>query len=219
MQSNRSSLFVFSRMASAMVLSSTISLALVACGGGQAPGGGEAASQELVAAGAVETESPADEAALWAKGAALNAADLKAASQAEGSAAAKASAAVATAKALTPVTVYRFYNQNTSAHFYTSSVTERDAVRASVPYMTYEGAAFQASSQSDTGLSPVFRFLNQQTGVHFYTISASERDHIVANLPQYRLEGVAYYASQVAERGFARCTASIGPGRGFTSIP
>lgn len=131
-----------------------------------------------------------------AQGARLNAQELAAAG------AVASEGAVVVAKALTPVTVFRFYNRATSAHFYTASIAERNSVQANLPYMTYEGAAFQASGQSDAGLSPVFRFINQQSGVHFYTISATERDHIVATLPMYRYEGVAYYASQVAGTGF-----------------
>jgi hypothetical protein len=228
MQFNRNSKPVFWRVAPAMALA----VVLASCGGGQAPNEAEGSSQDLetadvpleASAGAMGTS--VDEAELWAKGAALNAQELKAASDAEASqpgspegsgaaVAAARSSLKATAKSLPEVTVYRFYNRNTSAHFYTASASERDSVRANVPYMTYEGPAFQAVGQSSTGLSPVFRFLNQQTGVHFYTISASERDHIVANLPQYRLEGVAYYASQVAGSGFRPLYRFYRAGQGF----
>lgn len=194
----------FSPFLSRLFVLAVCAVVLVGCGGGEA-----GPQQSSTTTGMVAREAPVstnvsqasgdttETDALLAQGAALNAQELKAAADV-----AMAQKSVAVAKALSPVTVYRFYNQNTSAHFYTSSVAERDNVRATVSYMTYEGVAFQASGASGTGLSPVFRFLNQQTGVHFYTISASERDHILATLPQFKLEGVAYYASQVAASGF-----------------
>lgn len=190
---------------SAPALALLLLVFLAACGGGEGPG----ASAEVMSAGsnasvAVTTKQDGSRVnGLWTRGAELNAADLKAAAgEAEDPVLQKVATLNAATKALTPVTVYRFYNQTTSAHFYTSSITERDTVRATLPSMTYEGPAFEASAESGTGLSPVFRFFNQQTGVHFYTISSTERDHIQNTLPQLTYEGVAYYASQVAGTGF-----------------
>lgn len=97
--------------------------------------------------------------------------------------------------------VYRFYNAQTGTHFYTSSSTERDSVRTTLHYMSYEGEAFLASSQHSAGLSPVYRFFNTVNGVHFYTISTAERDLIQDRLPQFTLEGIAYYASPVGGSG------------------
>lgn len=96
------------------------------------------------------------------------------------------------------VPVYRFYNLRTTAHFYTTSETERQWVIANLPFLTFEGAAFNASGTDAPGLSPVHRFYNVDTGVHFYTISEDERAHIVAQLPQFKYEGVAYHASAVS---------------------
>ena len=185
---------------------------VAACGGGENQGAATDAQGPGLSPVVADAAGTSQEAAavdqLLARGAELNALELKAAAEATpeqagpqplGAATTKDAAAT---KALAPVTVYRFYNQNTSAHFYTSSATERDSVRATLSFMSYEGPAFQASSQSGTGLSPVFRFFNQNTGVHFYTISATERDHLIASLPQFRYEGVAYYASKVAGTGF-----------------
>jgi hypothetical protein len=100
------------------------------------------------------------------------------------------------------VPVYRFFDTLTSAHFYTASADERDHIRVTLPYLQYEGEAFQASSQSASGLSRVYRFFNIQTGVHFYTISEQEKAFVQANYPQFKYEGVAYYASKVAGTGF-----------------
>ena len=153
-------------MLSRVAVLTVCTLALVACGGsgdGSPPQAATSADvvmrEATVSAKASSASGGATEVnALLAQGAGLNADELAVAAGA-----ARTQWPVAVAKALTPVTVYRFYNQVTSAHFYTSSAAERDNVQATLPFMTYEGSAFQASSQSGTGLSPVFRFFNQQT--------------------------------------------------------
>ena len=113
------------------------------------------------------------------------------------------------------LTVFRFYNTTSGAHFYTASVTERDEIRAQPSAFVYEGPAFQASSQGGVNLSPVYRFFNTSTGVHFYTISESEKNHIQQNLPQFHLEGVAYYASQAAASGFRPLYRAYVSNKGF----
>lgn len=138
---------------------------------------------------------------LWRKAASLNATELQEAEKVavQRSGADRSGASSATAKAVTNrLAVYRFFNSQTSAHFYTSSTAERDHVIATLPQFHYEGQAFWASASATAGMSPVYRFFNQQTGVHFYTISDDERDHILASLPQLHYEGVAYYASKTA---------------------
>lgn len=90
--------------------------------------------------------------------------------------------------------VFRFYNARTGAHFYTSSVAERDFVIARLPEFGYEGQRFQAANQPGAGLSPVFRFYNATTGAHFYTISAAERDFVIDRLPEFKYEGPTWYA-------------------------
>lgn len=98
--------------------------------------------------------------------------------------------------------VFRFFNSRTNAHFFTTSPSERDTVRSTLPFMSFEGIAFQASGASVPGLSQVHRFYNTQTGVHFYTISEAERAHVTANLPQFTYEGVAYHASTLEGTGY-----------------
>jgi hypothetical protein len=113
------------------------------------------------------------------------------------------------------VPVFRFFNSGTGAHFFTTSVAERDNIIANVPSFSYEGVAFHTSNAAAFGLSPVHRFLNQQTGVHFYTISETERAHIVANLPQFQYEGVAYYASTLSGTGYVPLFRFFYAARGF----
>ena len=91
--------------------------------------------------------------------------------------------------------VYRFYNIRTNAHFFTSSVIERDRVKLTNSDFSYEGSAFQTSPRAGNSVSPVYRFYNTSTGTHFYTISPAERNSIIARLPQYSFEGTAWYAS------------------------
>lgn len=99
--------------------------------------------------------------------------------------------------------IFRFFNEQTGAHFFTGSATERDLVQSTLsPPFKDEGTAFFAASASTPGLSQVYRFYNLRTGVHFYTISESEKASIEATLPDvFRLEGVSYHASEVGGQG------------------
>ncbi len=184
-----------------------LSLALSACGGGKtssaeapqvAPAQGSATSANPLPSGA-QTQ------AMLKKGAELNSAELtRAAAETAGQPVTQTGKKGTTkaATSATLVTVWRFFNTRTLAHFYTANEGEKEAVLASVPTFKLDGAAFYASSVSDTGLSPVHRFYNTQTGVHFYTISEDEKTMVMASLPQFNYEGVAYYASQVAGNQF-----------------
>jgi hypothetical protein len=202
-------------------------LALTACGGGQQAGSpvpvdASKNSAELTSFQATSNTLPSDETvALQIEGARLNSLELAqiaetgelsepyegllisgvAASEIAASGVAKSATKVAvSAVALLPV--YRFFNTRTSAHFFTSNTTERDAVIAKLPHLSYEGTAFYAYGSAATGLSPVHRFYNVATGVHFYTISEAERALVAANLPQFNYEGIAYYASTRSGTGF-----------------
>ncbi len=184
-----------------------VAVAFSGCGGNgrsAAEKSGAQTASSAASASATAQKSGASAAnadALWRQGAALNAAELQ---QAENTAEPRASAGRSAAsspraKAVSNrLAAYRFYNSQTSAHFYTSSESERDSVIASLPQFHYEGLAFWVAASASSGMSPVYRFYNRQTGVHFYTISDQERDHIQANLPQLHYEGVAYYASKTA---------------------
>jgi photosystem II stability/assembly factor-like uncharacterized protein len=103
------------------------------------------------------------------------------------------------AGALEPV--FRFFNTQTSAHFYTASASERDHVLATWPQFVYEGTAFFAAAAASSGTLPIYRFYNIQTGAHFYTASVAERDHVLATWPQFLYEGVRFYAFADSEPG------------------
>lgn len=186
-------------------------LALTGCGGNDRPAANasnRSASASSVPAPGEPQPAAADPALdkLWRQAAQLSTTELQAAEKvvAQRNQADRSGASGAKAKAVSNrLAVYRFFNSRTSAHFYTSSATERDSVIASLPQFHYEGQAFWASATATAGMSPVYRFFNRQTGVHFYTISDDERDFIQANLPQLAYEGVAYYASKTAGAGLS----------------
>jgi lysophospholipase L1-like esterase len=185
---------------------------LVACGGGSVPEeGGPAVRMEsdpgdqVLDEWAAEAESKdgpqvdplTDMEKMQLKlnrAAQLNREELEAARLAQEQAGGSESKAVVRPKAVVRVPVYRFWNPQTTAHFYTTSEVERDRVIATAPVFQYEGVAFHVSSEADPSLSAVHRFFNTATGVHFYTIGDAERDYVLANLPQMTYEGVAYYA-------------------------
>ena len=173
-----------------------VAATLSACGGGQS------ASNASPAADRVDSRQDSLSTEDWlSKGAELNRAELARAmskSSKEGGSLKGAKASAKGAADGSPVTVYRFFNSQTSAHFYTASEAEKSAILATLPQFKLDGAAFVASSTSGAGLSPVYRFFNTRTGVHFYTISEDEKAMVQANLPQFQYEGVVYFASQVA---------------------
>lgn len=123
--------------------------------------------------------------------------------------------ALATKATGSHVSVYRFYNPTTLAHFYTSSEAEKNTVLLNMPFFSYDGAVFTAAGGAAAGLSPVYRFLNRQTGVHFYTISETEKDDILARLPQFQLDGPAYFASKIPGPGFIPVHRFYQPGKGY----
>ncbi len=91
--------------------------------------------------------------------------------------------------------VYRFYNVNSSSHFFTSDAGERNFVIANYPSYVYEGIAFYAYKKALPDLDSVYRFYNFNTGAHFYTINQAERDYVIASFDSYAYEGDAWYAS------------------------
>lgn len=93
--------------------------------------------------------------------------------------------------------IYRFYNATTGAHFYTSSMAERDDVVNNNRHFFYEGTAFFAYGAAGAGLSTVYRFYALSAGSHFYTISELERQAVQGN-PGYRFEGPSWFATTAA---------------------
>lgn len=98
----------------------------------------------------------------------------------------------------TTTPIYRFWSDTMQGHFYTASITERDAVIATYPdsIWRYEGVAFSAFTQQRADATPIYRFWSTSKKHHFYTASTAERDAVIAQYDPYiwNYEGIAYYA-------------------------
>ena len=84
--------------------------------------------------------------------------------------------------------LYRFWSQRYQGHFYTASVTERDAVVANYPddEWSYEGIAYYIlPTGAGPGTTSVARFWSEKNRHHFYTASATERDAVIANYDDF----------------------------------
>lgn len=97
--------------------------------------------------------------------------------------------------------IYRFFNVQTGAHFFTANAAERDFVIQTYPQFQYENIAFYAYGQPTAGQSTVFRFFNTSNGAHFYTINQAESDFVRANYPVFKYEGPIWYAQASAAAG------------------
>lgn len=170
---------------------------LAACGGSE-PGKAPRSSTDIEETAIASDEHLNHINASSIKTAEINAAELQLASV-NGSKVADAVKTIGSNR----VSVYRFYNTQTGAHFYTSSEAEKSNILSSLPTFRFEGTAFYASSVEAEGLSPVFRFLNLQTGVHLYTISEDEKAYVSEKLSQFVYEGIAYYASKTEGAGLS----------------
>ena len=98
----------------------------------------------------------------------------------------------------TNVPVYRFWNKDTTDHFYTTSYTEKTQTEENYNSgrdgYKYEGIAFYVPAY---GYSAVYRFFNTATFSHAYITDESVKDDLILD-SQYgygcwRYEGVAWY--------------------------
>lgn len=87
----------------------------------------------------------------------------------------------------TGVPMYRMYNPNSSEHFYTASIAERENL-VSLGW-NYEGIGWYAPKKSGT---PVYRLYNANAGDHHYTSSLGERNHLIKL--GWRDEGIGWYS-------------------------
>ncbi|MEM7592970.1 MAG: hypothetical protein AAF383_15880 [Cyanobacteria bacterium P01_A01_bin.83] len=86
--------------------------------------------------------------------------------------------------------VYRFFNTQTGAHFYTNDENERDFVEDTLANYNFEGIKYYAFESEPTEIEtiPVFRMLNNDSGSHLYTIDQNEVNYIQENLPNFSFE-------------------------------
>ncbi|MEO0834643.1 MAG: hypothetical protein AAFY16_01380 [Cyanobacteria bacterium J06642_3] len=98
---------------------------------------------------------------------------------------------VLTGETLDGVTpVYRFFNTQTGAHFYTNDENEKNFVEDTLDNYNFEGIKYYAFESKPTEIEtiPVFRMLNNDSGSHLYTINQDEVSYIQDNLPNFSLE-------------------------------
>lgn len=84
-------------------------------------------------------------------------------------------------------TIFRFYNTETTTHFYTANPDEVDVILETLPHYRFEGPKFNV----EAGNTNVFRLFNLETGAHLYTTDQNERS-ILLQSSNFRDEGVAY---------------------------
>jgi len=99
---------------------------------------------------------------------------------------------------LTISSVFRFYNRSNGTHFYTASVSEKNAVIAkwSSTYR-YEGVAYNLNYGSGRNIDALYRFYNGRSKSHFYTANVAEKNAIIAKWPTiFRYEGIAWNVSK-----------------------
>ena len=98
-------------------------------------------------------------------------------------------------------TVYRFLNEDTGVHLYTTSEVERDSILNNLPNYILEGSTSEGSTYVSVDAltgnpepEQVYRLLNKDTGTHLYTISEIEKESVEANLDNFSLETESFFA-------------------------
>ena len=100
------------------------------------------------------------------------------------------------------VPIYRFYNDTTKDHFFTTSDQEKRAVeentRTGRDNYVYEGIAGYAYTG---GSWPVYRFFDEDNFNHYYTASESEKTSLLSGSARFRFEGIGWYACGLGSNG------------------
>ena len=94
--------------------------------------------------------------------------------------------------------VYRFWNEKTSDHFYTTSEEEKKQIQENLAsgedHYEYEGIAWYAPVNSG---KPVYRFFDIVSFDHYYTSNEDEKIRLTAEYYNgtgtFRYEGIAWY--------------------------
>ena len=109
------------------------------------------------------------------------------------------------------VPVYRFYNDKTKDHFFTTSEQEKQVVeengRTGKDDYVYEGIAWYAYTG---GSWPVYRFFDEINFNHYYTANENEKAELLAGNNHFCFEGIGWYASGLGSNG--------GGGNGYAGI-
>lgn len=97
--------------------------------------------------------------------------------------------------------VYRFFNTQTGAHFYTMDENEKNVIIDTLDNYNFEGEAYYAFASESAILEtvPLYRMLNTQTGSHLFTINRGEFETILDTLPHFNAEGIGGVTYHVLE--------------------
>ncbi len=100
-------------------------------------------------------------------------------------------------------TVYRFLNQDTGVHLYTTSKVERDNILETLPNYEFESFSYVSVDSLTGNPEPkeVYRLLNQDTGTHLYTISENEKNSVENTLDNFSLESESFFAYTEQQTG------------------
>lgn len=103
------------------------------------------------------------------------------------------------------VTVYRFFNSQSGAHFFTASLEERNLIISTyqVAQWKYEDAAYIAYPTQIAGTVPLYRFWSNDYQGHFFTTSLDERNYVMSHYDTntWNYEGIAFYVFPINYTG------------------
>jgi len=91
--------------------------------------------------------------------------------------------------------VFRFFDTQSSDHFYTMSQDECRYILATWPTLwSYEGIAYNAFTTQVPGSVPLYRYWSTQYQGHFFTADAAENVYVQQTWPTlWTYEGIDYY--------------------------
>jgi Ca2+-binding RTX toxin-like protein len=98
--------------------------------------------------------------------------------------------------------VFRFFNTDTGAHFFTSSENEKNSIISNLKQFKFE-VEFESNAVADApGTTPVYRLYNESTGKHLFTSDKAERESLLSltnnigaiSSNSWNDEGIAYHA-------------------------
>ena len=99
----------------------------------------------------------------------------------------------------------RFFDSVAGTQFYTSSLSEYNAILANRPDLKQEGNDLNALNPNtiatDSNAVPVYRFFDSTYGTHFFTASTEERDDVIATRPDMKFEGVGFFEHTTQQAG------------------
>ena len=105
----------------------------------------------------------------------------------------------------TNIGIARFFDTVTGTQFYTSSLSEYNAILTNRPDLKQESNDLNALNPNtvatDPDAVPVYRFFDSTCGTHFFTASTGERDNVNATRPDLQFEGVGFFEHTAPQVG------------------